>query len=78
MCINLTIDKNRSCFAALIKYSNGSFSYILAADKLKPGNLVVSTMLPSRFSLPYKAGCSVILRYLDYKSILGRINYLLD
>lgn len=32
-----------------------------------------STILPTRFSLPYKSGCNVILRYLDYKSIFFNI-----
>lgn len=72
-CVNITIDKNRSCFLALIKYSNGIFSYVLAATKMKPGNLIYSTMIPVRFSLPYKSGCTVILRYLDYKFIFFNI-----
>ena len=63
----------RTCFLALLKYSNGTFSYVLAASKLKPGNLVFSTIIPPRFSLPYKPGCNVILRYLDYKSIFFNI-----
>jgi len=69
LCVNITKDNNRTCFVSLIKYSNGTFSYILAASKLKPGNLVFSTIIPVRFSLPYNSGCSVILRYLNYKSI---------
>ena len=73
LCLNITIDKNRSCFVSLIKYSNGTFSYILAASKMRPGNLIFSTIIPPRFSLPYKSGCSVILRYLDYKSIFFNI-----
>ena len=73
ICLNLTIDKNRSCFLALIKYSNGTFSYILAASKTKPGDLLFSTLVPVRFSLPYVSGCSVILRYLDYKSVFFNI-----
>ena len=72
-CVNLTIDKNRSCFAALIKYSNGSFSYVLAASKMKPSVLTFSTIVPTRFSLPYKSGCVVILRYLSYKFIFFNI-----
>ena len=73
LCIHVTKDKTRSCFLALIKYSNGTFSYILAASKLKPGNLVFSTIIPPRFSLPYTPGCNVILRYLDYKSIFFNV-----
>lgn len=73
LCINITIDKNRSCFLALIKYSNGSFSYILAASKMRPGQKIFSTIIPPRFSLPYVSGCSVILRYLDYSFIFFNV-----
>lgn len=73
VCLNITIDKNRSCFVSLIKYSNGTFSYVLAASKLKPGNILFTTMLPVRFSLPYKSGCCAILRYLSYKSVFFNI-----
>lgn len=58
---------------SLIKYSNGTFSYVLSASKLKPGDLIFSTIIPVRFSLPYKSGCCVILRYLDYKSVFFNI-----
>lgn len=73
VCINITKDKNRTCFVALLKYSNGSFSYVLAACKMRPSTLVFSTIVPLRFSLPYVSGCSVILRYLDYRSIFFNI-----
>lgn len=39
----------------------------MSASKVKPGDILFSTMTPVRFSLPYKSGCNVILRYLDYK-----------
>lgn len=73
LCVHLTKDSSRSCFLALLKYSNGTFSYVLAASKIKPGNLVFSTIIPPRFSLAYKPGCNVILRYLDYKSIFFNV-----
>lgn len=72
-CVNLTIDKNRTCFIGLIKYSNGSFSYVLAASKMRPGNLIFSTIVPVRFSLPYNSGCNVILRYLSYKFVFFNV-----
>ena len=73
LCINVSLDKNRTCFIALIKYSNGTFSYVLSALKLKPGNIVFTTIIPPRFSLPYKSGCCVILRYLNYTSVFFNI-----
>lgn len=54
---------------SLIKYSNGSYSYILASSKLKPSSIIFSTIIPPKFFLPYKQGCNVILRYLDYRSL---------
>lgn len=69
LCLHITKDKNRSCFVSLIKYSNGTFTYVLAAAKMRPGQYVYTTMTPPRFSLPYNPGCNVILRYLNYKSI---------
>lgn len=69
LCINLIKLPKISCFAALIKYSNGTFSYILAAHKLKPGSLLFSTYNPPRFAHTYKIGCNLIIRYLSYKHI---------
>jgi len=65
----LTKESKKTCFLALIKYSNGSFSYILASSKTKPGDILFTTIIPPRFSLPYKQGCCVILRYLNYRSL---------
>jgi large subunit ribosomal protein L2 len=36
-------DPNRSAFIALIKYTDGDFSYILAPQKLSPGDKVISS-----------------------------------
>jgi large subunit ribosomal protein L2 len=69
LCINLSKDSYRTCFLALIKYSTGTYSYILAPHELKPGTFIFSTIRPPRFSLKYKVGCNVILRYLDYRSV---------
>lgn len=49
-------DPNRNAFIALIKYEDGQLSYILAPDKLKPGDEVVSGTL-----LDFKVGyCSIL------------------
>lgn len=39
VCVNITKDSNRTCFVALLKYSNGTYSYILAPQYLRPGFL---------------------------------------
>lgn len=69
VCINLNKDSNRTCFIALIKYSNGTYSYILSASSLKPGNFIFSTLKPQLFSYKYKYGCNIILKYSHYTHI---------
>lgn len=69
ICVNLNKDSNRTCFIALIKYSNGTYSYILAASSLKPGNFIFSTLRPQLFSYKYKFGCNIILKYSHYTHI---------
>ena len=40
--IRLEYDPNRTCFIALIKYENGDLSYIIAPQKLKVSDTVIS------------------------------------
>lgn len=69
ICINLNKDSNRTCFIALVKYSNGTYSYILAANLLKPGNFVFTTLRPQLFSYKYRHGCNIMLKYSHYTHI---------
>ena len=69
LCLKLKKVSIFNCFMALIKYSDGTFSYILASQGLKPGNYIYSTLKPPKFSLKYNSGCNIILRYLNYNSI---------
>jgi large subunit ribosomal protein L2 len=39
----LEYDPNRSSFIALIKYADGELAYILAAQRMKPGDVVVAS-----------------------------------
>jgi len=73
LCLNLTKDKTRTCFIALLKYSNGTFSYVLASTKMRSGKYYYTTIIPPRFSMAYSSGCNTILRYLSYKSIFFNI-----
>ena len=66
LCISLNKDCIRTCFTALIKYSNGTYSYILAASSLKSGKFIFSTIKPSSFSYKYKEGCSILLKHSHY------------
>jgi large subunit ribosomal protein L2 len=69
LCIHLNKDSNRTCFVSLIKYSNGTYSYILAANSLKPGNFVFTTLRPQLFSYKYRVGCNIMLKYSHYTHI---------
>lgn len=73
LCLHITKDRTKSCFLSLIKYSNGTFTYVLAAAKLRPGHYVYTTITPPRFSMPYNPGCVAMLRYLNYKSIFFNV-----
>jgi hypothetical protein len=57
--INMVKAYKRSCLLALIKYSTGSYSYILAPDGLQPGFFVKTLIKPLNCSLGYKLGFEV-------------------
>lgn len=62
-------DPNRTAFIALIKYSDGVFSYILAPHKLSVGDKVVS----SRQLIDVKIGNSMPLSVIPIGSIIHNI-----
>jgi len=70
ICISLNKDPSRTCFTALIKYSNGTYSYILAASSLKPGDFIFSTLKPRFFSYKFIDGCNIMLKYSHYTYLL--------
>ena len=74
--INISKDVHKTCFLALIKFYNGSFSYILAADGLLPGMFIRTILRPQRLSLGYKIGYAVILKYLLPNDIFFNIEIL--
>lgn len=69
LCIQINKISNLTCLNALLKYSDGTFSYILSSHGLKPGMYTYTSIRPPKFSLPYNTGCNIILRYLNYNSI---------
>ena len=70
ICINTTKSPKINCFLALLKYSNGTFSYILSPFGLKPGNIIFSTLTPPSEKFLYKLGYRVIIRYLNYNHLI--------
>jgi large subunit ribosomal protein L2 len=73
ICLNIVKDSNRSCYTSLIKYSNGSYSYILSSHEMKPGYFLFSSIKPLKFINLKKICCSVILKYLNYSSIFFNV-----
>lgn len=65
ICINIRKAPKINCFIALIKYSNGVFSYILCSHGFKPGDYTYTSIRPPKFSLNYNSNCSILLKYLN-------------
>jgi large subunit ribosomal protein L2 len=69
VCVNLVHDSNRSTLLALLKYSNGSYSYILAPHGVINGYFLQSIIRPEIFSSDYKVGYHVFLKNLLPRSM---------
>jgi large subunit ribosomal protein L2 len=63
----------KTCLVALIKYSTGSYSYILAPEGLQPGFFLKTLIKPLNCSLGYKLGFAVLLKYLTPHTIVYNI-----
>lgn len=72
--LNILKHPKKTSFISLIKYSNGTFSYILASSTLKPGDLTLSTALPIMFLIKLNdIACNVLLKYVSYTSVFFNI-----
>lgn len=69
ICHSLVKDANRSALIALIKYSNGAYSYILAPHGLLNGSSIQTLIKPEIFSTNYQIGYHVFLKNLQTRSI---------
>lgn len=68
-CVSLTRDANRNSFVALIKYSNGAYSYVLAPHGVMNGYLLQTLTKPQIFSSDYSIGSQVFLKNIESRSI---------
>lgn len=66
-------DFNRSSFVALIKYSTGSYSYVLCAHGLLPGYVLQSQRSSQSAYVKYGVGYSVFLKNLLPGSIFFNV-----
>jgi len=64
----LEYDPNRSAFIALIKYADGELSYILAPQRLQPGDTVISG-----FAVDVKPGNAMALRRMPVGTIVHNV-----
>jgi large subunit ribosomal protein L2 len=74
VCLNITHDANRSTLIALIKYSNGSYSYILAPHGIVNGSLLQTISRPEIFSSNYKIGYHVFLKNINPRAIFFNLS----
>jgi large subunit ribosomal protein L2 len=74
LCINLTKDSSKSALLALIKFSNGSYSYILSPFGLSNGSFIRFLLKPELISTNYKIGYIIPLYNLPIKSIFFNLN----
>ncbi|MCH9844465.1 MAG: 50S ribosomal protein L2 [Alphaproteobacteria bacterium] len=65
----LEYDPNRSAFIALIKYEDGELNYIIAPQKLKAGDKVLS----SKSNIDVQPGNTMPLNYVPIGSIIHNI-----
>jgi large subunit ribosomal protein L2 len=75
VCLNIKKLSYINCLIALIKYSNGVFSYILSSHGFKPGDYTYTSINPPKFSLNYNSNCVVLIKYLNYNSIFFNLGF---
>jgi ribosomal protein L2 len=73
--VNFVKVYKRTCLVALIKYSCGSYSYILTPYGVDVGMYVKTVFKPVEFTLKYQLGYLVLLKYLNPHTILFNLEY---
>lgn len=71
--LNLVKAYRRSCLVAFIKYSSGSYAYVLSPYGLQAGFFVKTLFKPFNFSLAYGLGYMLLLKYLTPNTIVFNI-----
>lgn len=72
-CINICKDSSRTAFISLIKYSNGSFNYILSSQGFRPGMYTYFLFKPKVFSYGYITNCVVLMKYLPLNTLIFNV-----
>ena len=72
-CIDFTFNPNNSCFTALIKYTSGIYSYILAPQGLFYGDLIKTSQYDALYGKDYHIGYCTYLINLSSSSIFFNV-----
>ena len=79
VCVDFVKTSNRSSLLALIKYSNGTFSYILASGALKLGSYTFTTINPVKFMKIRKFSCcNILLKFVKYSYTIFNVEPFLN
>lgn len=74
ICLHLIKTPQHTNLPALIKYSNGTFSYILSSETFSPGCKTYSTSHPIILLYKYKDDCcNILIKYIDYTLLFFNI-----
>lgn len=71
--LNLVKTYKRSCLIALVKYSSGSYAYVLSPFGLQAGFFIKTLFKPFNFSVSYSLGYTLLLKYLTPNTIVFNI-----
>lgn len=63
----------KTCLISLVKYSTGSYSYILSPYGLEMGDYVKTIFRPFEFSTTYALGYVVLLKYLAPHTVVFNV-----
>lgn len=73
ICINITYDTNRTAHIALIKYINGTYSYILSPQGMFYGNIVKSCQDHKFYTRGYRIGYAVFIHNIGINAVFFNI-----
>jgi len=69
LCIHISKDSNRTCFLALLKYSNGTYSYILAPSTFKPGKFFLAFYKANDYCDSNRYSCNIMMVHALHTTI---------
>lgn len=65
--------KTNSSFLNLVKYSNGSYSYIISVFGAKIGQILNNIFIPLKFIKNFQPGCFILVKFLPENILFSNI-----